>query len=239
MHRLRRLLVVAMCVSGMWGVAVSPVGASPAAAASCVNQGFLNINSSLTFVSYGERYYGGGAPTITPYGSSTIYMGPDVVTLCTGQSGSSWQVASVASLTPSYYGMDSNMNISGYLGRGYGVVVRQVNATSIVLEPTMCQGSLGRMIGTAISSIPLPKVVWQVTLGKTIAGKALSSLPRTAYCNKQASLTLSINFYSSGGTWLSSYYHDYIEKTQVKTGSCTATGVSCYDVTEFQWRVVR
>jgi hypothetical protein len=221
------LIASTMLVSGTGPTRIQ--GASAASCASGQRQAYVTFKSTVNWTTYGEVYFGGGAPSIV--NRHTIYSGPTgnvTFTFCVAKA-TTWSIKKAPDVVASgFWGINAQLEADGT-----GLMLRpgKVNATSVTLQPTICRED-GR--GTALVdllSLPVPGVHYLLSLGVYLVGGTISS---STTCESFQTKTIPIYFESDGDTYANGFSAVYTEKFP-ETAGCT--GSQCYFVKQYAWSV--
>jgi hypothetical protein len=95
-------------------------------------------------------------------------------------------------------GSACNLTMAPNADQGWGIAVRQVNPTSVWLEPTVCFRSSSD-IGTLVSNLPVGGWTWW--LGSTIAGYVIAGM-NNPICKSLPLMSLPLQFDDAGFTYV-------------------------------------
>lgn len=232
----RRFLAVGLALLTSTAVLLSgpgPGGIRTATAASCAagqRQAYVTFKASLLWRTYGEVYYGGGSPSYVNF--RTIYSGGSgntTFTFCVAKA-TTWSIKSAPDVIAwAYYNVDANLNANG---TGYLLRPGSVYATSITLQPTVCREDTRYSFLAAILGLPIPNLHYAVSVGKYLAGQAITA---PTDCRNFGTQTVPIKFESDGDTYASDIVRTFYRKTQQTM--CPVGASQCYLVTEWKWTI--
>lgn len=230
-------------------------GATPVSAAT--NTPWLRLTGSLEINHYIQVYEGGGRPYNIQGPHWRYSLGTVNFDLVTSNSSGAWKITQAKYVDEIYNGMTSSGAVTSAAytgldgtssgsssGMSVGIAGRLVKSNSIQLQPTTCdQGSNPlALFGTLISYLPIGN--WVISLGKSIAGALLSSLPGDVHCRAATTFTYTVAFGSNGTTSVSgtkSWTHTDSTPRFYGPSACD-NGVypdhpQCYDITTWTYTV--